>query len=125
MPIIEDELCEGIQEMVYRLPPLKTRICVGAIDSGMGATGGDSGGPLVCKNNKNEEFLYGIASVAAEPFGTLPALFTRISTFIPWIHEKIDDYMKNKHQHVEFRLNPITSMEETPVKFENVSKFLA
>ncbi|TEA23166.1 hypothetical protein DBR06_SOUSAS1362610001, partial [Sousa chinensis] len=40
---------------------------------------GDSGGPLVCNNVAQGIVSYG------NRFGTPPAVFTRISSFLPWI----------------------------------------
>lgn len=44
-----------------------------------GCPQGDSGGPLVCNNVAQGIVSYG------NRFGTPPAVFTRISSFLPWI----------------------------------------
>uniref|UniRef100_A0A674I7Q7 Peptidase S1 domain-containing protein n=1 Tax=Terrapene triunguis TaxID=2587831 RepID=A0A674I7Q7_9SAUR len=44
-------------------------------------TAGDSGGPLVC-----QQTAQGIVSWGSE-VGTPPAVYTRVSTFIPWIRK--------------------------------------
>uniref|UniRef100_A0A8C3F852 Peptidase S1 domain-containing protein n=1 Tax=Chrysemys picta bellii TaxID=8478 RepID=A0A8C3F852_CHRPI len=44
-------------------------------------TAGDSGGPLVC-----QQTAQGIVSWGSK-LGTPPAVYTRVSTFIPWIRK--------------------------------------
>ncbi|XP_057399174.1 cathepsin G [Balaenoptera acutorostrata] len=57
----------------------RTQICVGDPRERKFAFLGDSGGPLVCNN-----VAQGIVSYGNE-MGTPPAVFTRISSFLPWI----------------------------------------
>jgi len=53
---------------------------------------GDSGGPLFYENDEGRSFLVGVVS-----FGTvtcdssLPGVYTRISSFVPWIYDTIDN----------------------------------
>ncbi|MXQ85666.1 hypothetical protein E5288_WYG001276 [Bos mutus] len=55
------------------------QICVGDPREGKSTFLGDSGGPLVCSNVAQGVVSYG------DRMGTPPAVFTRISSFLPWI----------------------------------------
>ncbi|CAM9735122.1 unnamed protein product [Rangifer tarandus platyrhynchus] len=55
------------------------QICVGDPREGKSTFLGDSGGPLVCNNVAQGIVSYG------DKMGTPPAVFTRISSFLPWI----------------------------------------
>ncbi|XP_028343455.1 cathepsin G-like isoform X2 [Physeter macrocephalus] len=57
----------------------RTQICVGDPRERKSAFLGDSGGPLVCNNVAQGIVSYGNST------GTPPAVFTRISSFLPWI----------------------------------------
>nr|XP_020728783.1 cathepsin G-like isoform X3 [Odocoileus virginianus texanus]XP_020728784.1 cathepsin G-like isoform X3 [Odocoileus virginianus texanus] len=57
----------------------RTQICVGDPRQRKSAFVGDSGGPLVCNNVAQGIVSYG------DRMGTPPAVFTRISSFLPWI----------------------------------------
>ncbi|XP_067595101.1 cathepsin G-like [Pseudorca crassidens] len=57
----------------------QTQICVGDPRERKSTFLGDSGGPLVCNNVAQGIVSYG------NKFGTPPAVFTRISSFLPWI----------------------------------------
>ncbi|XP_055411862.1 cathepsin G-like [Bubalus kerabau] len=57
----------------------RTQICVGDPRQRKSAFLGDSGGPLVCNNVAQGVVSYG------DRMGTPPAVFTRISSFLPWI----------------------------------------
>ncbi|KAM9092644.1 LOW QUALITY PROTEIN: cathepsin G [Megaptera novaeangliae] len=57
----------------------RTQICVGHPRERKSAFLGDSGGPLVCNNVAQGIVSYG------KRIGTPPAVFTRISSFLPWI----------------------------------------
>ncbi|XP_067420488.1 mast cell protease 1A-like [Emydura macquarii macquarii] len=58
-----------------------TMLCAGDPKTGKNPFMGDSGGPLVCKGTAQ-----GIVS-AVHSNGTPPAVYTRISTFFPWIKQ--------------------------------------
>jgi len=51
---------------------------------------GDSGGPLACMNSNGDWVQAGIASFASmsRP-GQYPGVFTRVSSFVPWIKKTI------------------------------------
>nr|XP_055165031.1 cathepsin G [Nyctereutes procyonoides] len=57
----------------------QTQICVGSPRAQKSAFSGDSGGPLVCNGVAQGIVSYG------DTRGTPPAVFTRISAFMPWI----------------------------------------
>nr|XP_003421059.1 granzyme-like protein 2 [Loxodonta africana] len=56
------------------------QLCVGNPLHRMRAGRGDSGGPLVCKNVAQGIISYGYKK-------KIPMIFTRISSFVPWIHK--------------------------------------
>ncbi|XP_067414578.1 mast cell protease 8-like [Emydura macquarii macquarii] len=58
-----------------------TMLCAGDPHEGKNPSKGDSGGPLVCRGTAQ-----GIVSLV-HTRGTCPAVYTRVSTFIPWIKE--------------------------------------
>lgn len=71
-----DSLCENLFPSTYEP---KSQLCVGEPDSTKATFQGDSGGPLVCNN-----VAQGIVSYGNEN-GKPPGVFTRISSFLPWI----------------------------------------
>ncbi|XP_060030138.1 granzyme B(G,H)-like [Erinaceus europaeus] len=58
-----------------------TQLCAGDPNLRKGAFLGDSGGPLVCKNVAQGIVSYG------EEHGVPPGVYTKISSFLPWIHK--------------------------------------
>ncbi len=61
---------------------------------GKDSCSGDSGGPLVVKTSEDDRTLFmyleGIVSFGSETCnGGIPGLYTRVSTFIPWIIENL------------------------------------
>ncbi|XP_006903129.1 PREDICTED: granzyme H-like [Elephantulus edwardii] len=60
-----------------------TELCVGDPQKKMCSSEGDSGGPLICRN-----VAQGIYSFGNEE-GTPPCIFTKISSFLPWIKKTI------------------------------------
>ncbi|KAG8508719.1 Cathepsin G [Galemys pyrenaicus] len=63
----------------FRTYNSQTQICVGSSRERKSVFKGDSGGPLVCNG-----VGWGIVSYGND-VGTPPAVFTRVSSFIPWI----------------------------------------
>ncbi|CAI9157890.1 unnamed protein product [Rangifer tarandus platyrhynchus] len=63
----------------YKYYSTTTQICAGHPGKRKGSFEGDSGGPLVCNNVAQGIVSYG------DKMGTPPAVFTRISSFLPWI----------------------------------------
>ncbi|CAI9157894.1 unnamed protein product [Rangifer tarandus platyrhynchus] len=76
LTVQEDRVCETLYPSHCSRA---SQVCVG--DPRKAKTGfkGDSGGPLVCNN-----VAQGIVS-CGDRMGTPPAVFTRISSFLPWI----------------------------------------
>ncbi|XP_012668278.1 cathepsin G isoform X1 [Otolemur garnettii] len=63
-----------------------TQICVGDPRQRKSAFRGDSGGPLVCNSVAHGIVSYGNAR------GTPPAVFTRVSSFLPWIRRTMERF---------------------------------
>ena len=54
---------------------------------------GDSGGPLVCRDVEGNWRQAGIASFAAASRpANYPGVFIRVSAYLDWIHQYIDEY---------------------------------
>ncbi|XP_055378938.1 uncharacterized protein LOC129610397 [Condylostylus longicornis] len=55
---------------------------------------GDSGGPLIAFNSKNEKIQIGISSFGSQEGCEkgFPAVFTKITSYLNWINENIQDY---------------------------------
>ncbi|XP_074838183.1 mast cell protease 1A-like [Carettochelys insculpta] len=77
--VMDDDMCPRDFNGVYRNYNATTMLCVGDPAGNESSFLGDSGGPLVC--NKTAQ---GIVSWGSEE-GTPPAVYTRVSTFLPWI----------------------------------------
>ncbi|XP_067402933.1 mast cell protease 1A-like [Emydura macquarii macquarii] len=58
-----------------------TMLCAGDPEEGKNPFEGDSGGPLVCRGMAQGIVSYGSAN------GTPPAVYTRVSIFVPWIEK--------------------------------------
>ena len=60
---------------------------------------GDSGGPLVCHNGR-EWIQVGVASfTSASRPGNVPGVFTRVSSYVPWIRDvMVDDWAETVAQ---------------------------
>ncbi|XP_069319919.1 cathepsin G [Eulemur rufifrons] len=71
----QDQQCSQL----FQFYTSQTQICVGDPRERKSAFSGDSGGPLVCNNVAHGIVSYGKLS------GTPPGVFTRISSFLPWI----------------------------------------
>ncbi|XP_039355040.1 mast cell protease 1A-like isoform X1 [Mauremys reevesii] len=74
-------------------------MCVGDPNQDKASFLGDSGGPLVC-----DEVAHGIVSFGKKN-GSPPRVFTRVSTYIPWIETKMRG-LSSPGPHVE-RLGPL------------------
>ncbi|KAM6202540.1 granzyme H-like [Rhynchocyon petersi] len=77
LTIQEDQVCECIYSKYYK----GSELCVGDPKKKMASFKGDSGGPLVCNSE-----VHGIVSYG-DKNGTPPRIFTKISSFLPWIKE--------------------------------------
>ncbi|XP_065762132.1 mast cell protease 1A-like [Muntiacus reevesi] len=70
----------------YKYYRTTTQICAGDAREKKSSFRGDSGGPLVCNG-----VAQGIVSYGKED-GTPPRVFTRISSFLPWIQKTMKQY---------------------------------
>ncbi|ESO89233.1 hypothetical protein LOTGIDRAFT_68977, partial [Lottia gigantea] len=85
VPLLPNAECDSlyIGDITSRM------LCAGYIEGGIDTCQGDSGGPLVCNIN-NKYTLMGVTSFGngcAKPY--IPGVYTRVSSFIEWINEKI------------------------------------
>uniref|UniRef100_A0A674IA77 Granzyme H-like n=1 Tax=Terrapene triunguis TaxID=2587831 RepID=A0A674IA77_9SAUR len=79
--VMQDAACPRNPGGIYRNYNPSTMMCVGDPEKGKSSFKGDSGGPLVC-----QQTAQGIVSWGSK-VGTPPAVYTRVSTFIPWIRK--------------------------------------
>uniref|UniRef100_A0A8C3F7K0 Peptidase S1 domain-containing protein n=1 Tax=Chrysemys picta bellii TaxID=8478 RepID=A0A8C3F7K0_CHRPI len=79
--VMPDSACPRNRRGIYHDYNPSTMMCVGKKEKGKSSFKGDSGGPLVC-----QQTAQGIVSWGSE-MGTPPAVYTRVSTFIPWIRK--------------------------------------
>uniref|UniRef100_A0A674JYT2 Peptidase S1 domain-containing protein n=1 Tax=Terrapene triunguis TaxID=2587831 RepID=A0A674JYT2_9SAUR len=79
--VLEDYVCLRNPDQIYRYYNTSTMLCAGDPKQGKSSFKGDSGGPLVCGKTAQ-----GIVSWDS-PNGTPPAVYTRVSRFVPWILE--------------------------------------
>ncbi|XP_044840908.1 mast cell protease 1A-like [Mauremys mutica] len=82
--VLEDAACLRNPKGSYCHYNTSTMMCVGDSAYDKNSDMGDSGGPLVCG-----EKVQGIVSWETED-RTPPAVYTRVSTFIPWIQEMMN-----------------------------------
>lgn len=92
VPVISLETCR--RDGVYggRMQQiLDSMLCAGHLKGGIDSCRGDSGGPLVCEKGGRLE-LVGIVSWGhgcAQK--NKPGVYTRVSSFLPWIKEQADE----------------------------------
>uniref|UniRef100_A0A8C0GSI5 Peptidase S1 domain-containing protein n=1 Tax=Chelonoidis abingdonii TaxID=106734 RepID=A0A8C0GSI5_CHEAB len=79
LKVLEDDVCMNNLDVTYNDYDASTMMCGGDLKKGKTSFKGDSGGPLVCGKTAQ-----GIVSWGSED-GRPPAVYTRVSTFIPWI----------------------------------------
>ncbi|KAG2458476.1 CAC3 Proproteinase, partial [Polypterus senegalus] len=89
LPVVSYERCS--QRDWWSSSVKKTMVCAGGdIKSGCN---GDSGGPLICKHSDDLWYVHGVTSfVSSLGCNTVkkPTVFTRVSSFIPWIEDGVD-----------------------------------
>ncbi|XP_045697127.1 granzyme B(G,H)-like [Phyllostomus hastatus] len=78
LTVQKDTVCEKLFNRRYNRT---TQLCVGNPAEKKASFKGDSGGPLMCRNGIQGIVSYGF------PNGTAPRIFTRLSSFLPWIKE--------------------------------------
>ncbi|XP_044841347.1 granzyme H-like [Mauremys mutica] len=81
LKVLEDDLCLKNPDLTYYDYDASTMMCVGDPKKGKASFMGDSGGPLMCGRTAQ-----GIVSRGSQK-STSPGVYTRVSTFIPWIEE--------------------------------------
>ncbi|KAM9121558.1 cathepsin G-like isoform 6-T6 [Pangshura tecta] len=81
LKVLEDDVCLKNPDVIYYDYDASTMMCVGDLKKGKASFMGDSGGPLVCGRTAQ-----GIVSWGS-PKSCSPGVYTRVSTFIPWIEE--------------------------------------
>lgn len=89
LPVVSNQDCEQLWGI-----PATLRLCAGHSSSAsLGICSGDSGGPLVCHNGR-EWIQVGVASfTSASRPGNVPGVFTRVSSYVPWIRDvMVDDW---------------------------------
>lgn len=91
LPIITMSTCENIYGKNRYVNIHHTNVCTGPLTGGKGICNSDSGGPFV-QNVGGKPTLIGIASWGGNPCGKkdTPSVFTKVSDFIPWINEGMD-----------------------------------
>ncbi|XP_028643181.1 mast cell protease 1-like [Grammomys surdaster] len=77
LKIMDKEACEK-----HKYYDDDVQVCVGSPTVLNSVYKGDAGGPLVCAG-----VAHGIASYNIYPFEKPPSVFTRISSFMPWIND--------------------------------------
>ncbi|XP_055863597.1 plasma kallikrein-like isoform X1 [Biomphalaria glabrata] len=87
IPVLPNVLCERLYSK-----QMKSRICAGYHQKGVGICKGDSGSPLVCQRN-DQYILAGIASFTSRfsPESS-PAVFAKVQDYLPWINDTINAY---------------------------------
>lgn len=86
LPVVSHEDCAK----KYTRYDSEAHLCAGkGLESGSGGCQGDSGGPLVCEKY-GTWYLHGAVSFGKRGCPTTAyTVFTRITTYIPWINNKI------------------------------------
>uniref|UniRef100_G1SGP8 Granzyme H n=1 Tax=Oryctolagus cuniculus TaxID=9986 RepID=G1SGP8_RABIT len=77
LTVQQDQECESLFRGYYSRA---TEICVGDPETKKSSFKGDSGGPLVCNN-----VAQGIVSYGPKERNPPPVVYTKISSFLPWI----------------------------------------
>lgn len=73
---------------MYSVPILESHLCATTTNGKIPAEG-DSGGPLVLESN-GEFVQIGIISCSPNSMKRRPVVFTRITSFLSWIHTEIN-----------------------------------
>lgn len=91
-PVVSLEQCQAAYRHSYSNMEMDARqLCAGTPEGGKGACNGDSGGPLVARD-ENGYVQIGVTSFVADntlcAAPGLPAVYTRVSAYEPWLREK-------------------------------------
>ncbi|CRL08180.1 CLUMA_CG021014, isoform A [Clunio marinus] len=93
LPVVDIERCREIKQLKHYNFSMG-QICVGG-QAGKDSCNGDSGGPLVkifsSKEYGPRYYLFGIVSVGVPSCGKfpLPAVYTNVSHYLPWIYNNV------------------------------------
>ncbi|KAH9490350.1 Serine protease 48 [Bulinus truncatus] len=84
VPIVNATECKS----KYGVYSTATNFCAGSL--GKDSCQGDSGGPLACRESDGRYFVQGVVSAGLSgQCGTAVGLYTKVSSFIPWIQSKL------------------------------------
>ncbi|XP_029794757.1 transmembrane protease serine 3 isoform X3 [Suricata suricatta] len=88
VPLISNKMCNHREVYGGIISP--SMLCAGYLQGGVDSCQGDSGGPLVCQDRRVWKL------VGATSFGigcadvNKPGVYTRITSFLDWIHEQME-----------------------------------
>ncbi|CAG0904707.1 unnamed protein product [Cyprideis torosa] len=91
LDLIGAGLCQTMYGNTFGLAIEKTHVCAGNLHGGESSCQGDSGGPLFTMSSDGRFVVQGVVSAGVgcgRPFA--PGLYTRVSTFKPWIDETME-----------------------------------
>ncbi|XP_014212719.1 lectizyme-like [Copidosoma floridanum] len=97
LPLLDYEECKEVLDERLRRedenPIDPTNVCTGPLDGSQSACKGDSGGPLVVINSLDMVEIIGVVSWGIYPCAkrNSPSVYTRVSAFVPWIHQIMRD----------------------------------
>ncbi|KAB0403519.1 hypothetical protein E2I00_002461 [Balaenoptera physalus] len=95
VPLISNKICN--HRDVYGGIISPSMLCAGYLKGGVDSCQGDSGGPLVCQERRVWKL------VGATSFGigcaevNKPGVYTRITSFLDWIHEQMEVQTRSFH----------------------------
>lgn len=98
LPVLKTEVCKDRYRKQNRLIDAVNQfnnavICVGYLEGGKDSCQGDSGGPLMRPSVQNNKVVYFQEGIVSYGIGCarqdVPGVYTRVSTFIDWISEKV------------------------------------
>ncbi|RZF45062.1 hypothetical protein LSTR_LSTR002023 [Laodelphax striatellus] len=93
VPVLDSEVCVRKMRKATTVNPSK-QICAGG-EIGKDSCGGDSGGPLMSAQAIDDMppryFIIGLVSFGVKMCGmsTMPAVYTRVSSYLQWILDNI------------------------------------
>ena len=80
--------CVKSYEKITKFEFVKTQLCALNSVKSADTCQGDSGGPIQCFKD-GQYFIVGITSFGAACGSPLPGIYTRVSSFIDWIEERV------------------------------------
>lgn len=93
MPIVETSECQAwYKEAGKKVVFQRSQMCAGFRDGKKDSCQGDSGGPLMLKESGDKFVQIGVVSAGIGcARALLPGLYTRVSSFMPWINKMIEN----------------------------------